>query len=371
METGKRVDMFPLQESERLRPRRRRLRRVHPRTRLRESPCICNPNNPDGGYLFRQEVLRFIDATLRPRPPGHRRVVRRLRRRRDASPSSSRTPRSGPTSSCSRASARTSACTASGSATSSPTRVARGEGPHDAAQVEPQLASPRPWCSCSTVTCRPVPGQPAPGCAMDRLRHGAASCPQVPGLTRLSRRRATSCFVKLEGQARGHRAARAPAHRAPRVRPRVRNKLGMTSQFLRLVVRPDHDMVLLLRRPARLPGLRYDIRRGIRTVHRPRPVDYRPSATPRLSASAARARRLLKPSARRAASVSRQLRRNDSTRRRIDARDRSAVTLTRSARSWRRRGNDHRARRRSSVTPWSPGPRLSRGRKDHPRGASR
>ena len=104
------------------------------------------------------------------------------------------------------ASARTSACTASGSATWSPTRVARGQGPLDAAEVEPQLASRRPWCSCSTDTCRRVQGEPAPGSAMDRLRHGAASCPRVPGLTRLSRRRATSCFVKLPGRARGHRA---------------------------------------------------------------------------------------------------------------------------------------------------------------------
>ncbi|MFY1637898.1 pyridoxal phosphate-dependent aminotransferase [Solwaraspora sp. WMMB335] len=61
LETGKRVDMFPLQEQESyaldidaylgfIRSRGSRV------------AVICNPNNPDGGYLSRREVLRFIDS---------------------------------------------------------------------------------------------------------------------------------------------------------------------------------------------------------------------------------------------------------------------------------------------------------------------
>jgi histidinol-phosphate/aromatic aminotransferase/cobyric acid decarboxylase-like protein len=61
LETGKRVDMFPLQESEGyaldidayvafIRARGSRV------------AVLCNPNNPDGGFLARREVLRFVDA---------------------------------------------------------------------------------------------------------------------------------------------------------------------------------------------------------------------------------------------------------------------------------------------------------------------
>ncbi|MFF4346491.1 pyridoxal phosphate-dependent aminotransferase [Streptomyces sp. NPDC001530] len=61
METGKRVDMFPLQESsgfaldlaayaEFIRARGTRV------------AVICNPNNPDGGFLPRQSVIQFMDA---------------------------------------------------------------------------------------------------------------------------------------------------------------------------------------------------------------------------------------------------------------------------------------------------------------------
>ena len=60
METGKRVDMFPLVEADGfaldvdayLRFIRARGSRV---------AVLCNPNNPDGGYLPRREVLRFMD----------------------------------------------------------------------------------------------------------------------------------------------------------------------------------------------------------------------------------------------------------------------------------------------------------------------
>ncbi|MBB4896611.1 pyridoxal phosphate-dependent aminotransferase [Streptomyces griseomycini] len=61
METGKRVDMFPLQESggfaldlaqyaEFVRARGTRV------------AVICNPNNPDGGFLHKHAVVQFMDA---------------------------------------------------------------------------------------------------------------------------------------------------------------------------------------------------------------------------------------------------------------------------------------------------------------------
>ncbi|MEU5265912.1 histidinol-phosphate transaminase [Amycolatopsis sp. NPDC021455] len=61
METGKRVDMFLLKEADGFELRvdeyidfiKRRGSRV---------AVLCNPNNPDGGYLPRREVLRFMDA---------------------------------------------------------------------------------------------------------------------------------------------------------------------------------------------------------------------------------------------------------------------------------------------------------------------
>ncbi|MBD0417679.1 aminotransferase class I/II-fold pyridoxal phosphate-dependent enzyme [Streptomyces sp. TRM S81-3] len=61
METGKRVDMFPLQESggfaldlaqyaEFIRARGSRV------------AVVCNPNNPDGGFLHRHALVQFLDA---------------------------------------------------------------------------------------------------------------------------------------------------------------------------------------------------------------------------------------------------------------------------------------------------------------------
>ena len=60
METGKRVDMFPLREADCfqldideyihfIRARRSRV------------AVLCNPNNPDGGYVARRDVIRFMD----------------------------------------------------------------------------------------------------------------------------------------------------------------------------------------------------------------------------------------------------------------------------------------------------------------------
>jgi histidinol-phosphate/aromatic aminotransferase/cobyric acid decarboxylase-like protein len=60
-ETGKRVDMYPLQEQENF---RLNLEGYFQFIRKRGSrvAVICNVNNPDGGYLARQSVLRFVDA---------------------------------------------------------------------------------------------------------------------------------------------------------------------------------------------------------------------------------------------------------------------------------------------------------------------
>ena len=60
LETGKRVDMFPLREvdcfqlniDEYIRFIRARNSRV---------AVLCNPNNPDGGYVTRRDVIRFMD----------------------------------------------------------------------------------------------------------------------------------------------------------------------------------------------------------------------------------------------------------------------------------------------------------------------
>ncbi|MER6067434.1 pyridoxal phosphate-dependent aminotransferase [Streptomyces sp. NPDC001852] len=61
METGKRVDMFPLQEASGfaldLAQYAEFIRRRGTRVAV-----ICNPNNPDGGYLRKQQVVQFMDA---------------------------------------------------------------------------------------------------------------------------------------------------------------------------------------------------------------------------------------------------------------------------------------------------------------------
>jgi histidinol-phosphate/aromatic aminotransferase/cobyric acid decarboxylase-like protein len=61
LETGKRVDMFPLQERDGFRLNLedyvRFIRDRHSRVAV-----VCNVNNPDGGYLARRDVIRFMDA---------------------------------------------------------------------------------------------------------------------------------------------------------------------------------------------------------------------------------------------------------------------------------------------------------------------
>jgi histidinol-phosphate/aromatic aminotransferase/cobyric acid decarboxylase-like protein len=60
LETGKRVDMFPLQESESFTLNIDRFVEFI-RARGSRVAVICNPNNPDGGYLPHREVVRLMD----------------------------------------------------------------------------------------------------------------------------------------------------------------------------------------------------------------------------------------------------------------------------------------------------------------------
>jgi histidinol-phosphate/aromatic aminotransferase/cobyric acid decarboxylase-like protein len=60
METGKRVDMFPLREVDFFQLNIDEYVRFI-RSRGSRVAVLCNPNNPDGGYLPRREVVRFMD----------------------------------------------------------------------------------------------------------------------------------------------------------------------------------------------------------------------------------------------------------------------------------------------------------------------
>ncbi|MEU9401758.1 histidinol-phosphate transaminase [Streptomyces sp. NPDC048242] len=61
METGKRVDMFPLQEANGFALDLAAYGEFI-RKRGTKVAVICNPNNPDGGFLSRQSVVQFMDA---------------------------------------------------------------------------------------------------------------------------------------------------------------------------------------------------------------------------------------------------------------------------------------------------------------------
>ncbi|MFG2605571.1 pyridoxal phosphate-dependent aminotransferase [Streptomyces sp. NPDC048514] len=61
METGKRVDMFPLQEANGFALDLTQYTQFI-RARGTRVAVICNPNNPDGGYLRKQSVVQFMDA---------------------------------------------------------------------------------------------------------------------------------------------------------------------------------------------------------------------------------------------------------------------------------------------------------------------
>ena len=61
METGKRVDMFPLQESSGFALDLAKYAEFI-RARGTRVAVICNPNNPDGGFIPRQALVQFMDA---------------------------------------------------------------------------------------------------------------------------------------------------------------------------------------------------------------------------------------------------------------------------------------------------------------------
>ncbi|MFE5185686.1 pyridoxal phosphate-dependent aminotransferase [Streptomyces sp. NPDC056628] len=61
METGKRVDMFPLQESSGFALDLAQYAEFI-RTRGTRVAVICNPNNPDGGFLHKHAIVQFMDA---------------------------------------------------------------------------------------------------------------------------------------------------------------------------------------------------------------------------------------------------------------------------------------------------------------------
>jgi histidinol-phosphate/aromatic aminotransferase/cobyric acid decarboxylase-like protein len=61
LETGKHVDMFPLQERDGFRLNLDDYVRFI-RDRGSRVAVVCNVNNPDGGYLARRDVIRFMDA---------------------------------------------------------------------------------------------------------------------------------------------------------------------------------------------------------------------------------------------------------------------------------------------------------------------
>ncbi len=60
MESGKRVDMFPLPEHDGFELDLGAYLKFI-RQRGSRAAVLCNPNNPDGGYLPRREVVRFLD----------------------------------------------------------------------------------------------------------------------------------------------------------------------------------------------------------------------------------------------------------------------------------------------------------------------
>ncbi|MGW4434893.1 pyridoxal phosphate-dependent aminotransferase [Streptomyces sp. NPDC004596] len=61
METGKRVDMFPLQEANGFGLDLAQYAEFI-RARGTRAAVVCNPNNPDGGYLHKQQLVQFMDA---------------------------------------------------------------------------------------------------------------------------------------------------------------------------------------------------------------------------------------------------------------------------------------------------------------------
>ncbi len=145
METGKRVDMFPLQESsgfaldlaqyaEFIRKRGTRV------------AVVCNPNNPDGGFVPRQALVQFMDAMADLDLVV---IDESFLEFADAEnePSVVQDAVMRPTSSCCAASARTSDCTAYASATWSPIPRSRA-GSARCCRSGTSTPSRSTWCSC-------------------------------------------------------------------------------------------------------------------------------------------------------------------------------------------------------------------------------
>jgi histidinol-phosphate/aromatic aminotransferase/cobyric acid decarboxylase-like protein len=248
METGKRVDMFLLQESEGfaldvdayIRFIRARGSRV---------AVLCNPNNPDGGYVLRRDVLRFMDALsdldLLVIDESFVDFVE-----------------TEPTASVAR------------DATIRPNVVVlkslgKNFGLHGIRfgylVANPALARrmsqvlPK-WNLNSLAEAvvfmldghRRTYEDSLARLAMDRYRM-ATELSRVPGL-RVFPSQGNFLLVKLEGEATG---TELREHLLTEHRVFVRecgNKLGMTSQFLRLVVRPDHDVARLVAGLRDFPG---------------------------------------------------------------------------------------------------------------------
>jgi threonine-phosphate decarboxylase len=63
LETGKRVDMFPLQESQNFSLDLRSFVQFVQQRGSRVA-VICNPNNPDGGYIPRKQMIALLDSLI-------------------------------------------------------------------------------------------------------------------------------------------------------------------------------------------------------------------------------------------------------------------------------------------------------------------
>ena len=219
METGKRVDMFPLQESdgfeldidEYITFIRARGSRV---------AVLCNPNNPDGGYLPRREILRFMDeladldlvvidesfidfVEVERNPsvggggddPAERGGAQEPRQELRPARHPVRLPGGQP-------------------------RPGRQDA-QDAAEVEPQLAGRDRSCSCSSEHGAEY-RESLRLLSRDRYRMGMELA-RLPELTVFSSQ-ANFLLVKLAPGIDGTRAARLPALPAPGLRPGVRQQ---------------------------------------------------------------------------------------------------------------------------------------------------
>ncbi len=145
METGKRVDMFPLQEAGGFALDLAQYAEFI-RKRGTRAVVICNPNNPDGGFLHKHALVQFMDAMadldLIVIDESFLEFADA-----EADPSVVREPCCGRTWWCCAASARASACTAYASAIWSPIRRSRA-GSARCCRSGTSTPSSSTWCSC-------------------------------------------------------------------------------------------------------------------------------------------------------------------------------------------------------------------------------